>query len=83
MDDQLYLVQPYVARGRGLVAQPARLMADAAEARRLGRSLARFRAGVVVLSQSVDPLTDRRGPPKALAIFGQVPDGWSPLATAA
>lgn len=83
MHEQFFMVQPYIARGRGLVAQPVQLMTDAAEARRVGRSLARFRAGVVVLSQSVDPLTDRRGPPKALAIFGQVPDGWEPLATAA
>ena len=83
MHETVFVVQPYVARGRGLVPQPARVVANAAEACRLGRSLARFRAGVVVLSQSVDPLSAWRGAPKALAVYGRVPDGWKPLDEAA
>ena len=83
MADVVYLVQPYVARGRGLVAQPARLYSDESSARRAGGTLARFRDGVVVLSQSFDPVTLRKDRPDTLAVHGVVPEGWGGTVRAA
>lgn len=83
MDDAMFLVQPYLAKATGLVALPAQAFADAASARRAGWRLARYKAGVVVLSQSVDLLAARRGRPAVLAIHGHVPESWGALARAA
>lgn len=83
MDDPMFLVQPYLAKATGLVAQPAQAFADAASARQAGRRLARFRAGVVVLSQSVDLLSVRGERPAVLAIYGRVPKQWGAVAKAA
>lgn len=83
MDDAVFLVQPYQAKATGLVAQPAQVFADAASARRAGWRLARYRAGVVVLSQSVDLLSARCDRPAVLAIHGRVPESWEGVARAA
>ena len=83
MDDAVFLVQPYLAKATGLVAQPAQAFADAASARRAGWRLARYKAGVVVLSQSVDLLSTRGERPAVLAIYGRVPESWGGVAKAA
>lgn len=83
MDDAMFLVQPYLAKATGLVALPAQAFADAASARRAGWRLARYKAGVVVLSQSVDLLSARRERPAVLAIHGRVPEIWGAVARAA
>ena len=84
MTDQLiYIVQPYVVKPHRLVAQPAQVFEDETAARRAGGRLSRFRAGVVVLAQAVDPVTRAKGRPHPLAIHGRVPEGWTALAEAA
>jgi hypothetical protein len=79
----VFIIQPYAAKPHRLVPQPAQLFDDEACARRAASRLARFRAGVVVLSQTVDPLTARRGRPATLAIHGRVPEAWTQVQSAA
>lgn len=75
-EQTLFIVQPYRSKPHRLVALPAQVFDDESDARRAARSLARFRAGIVVLSQTVDPATAQKGRPATLAIHGQVPEGW-------
>ena len=79
----IFIVQPYLAKPHRLLAQPAQIYDDETEARRAGGRLARFRAGVVVLSQAIDPVTQAKAVPRPLAIHGQVPQAWTGLAKAA
>lgn len=83
MDESMFLVQPYIVKATGLVAQAALAFHDAASARRAGCRLARYKAGVVVLSQSGDLLSTRCDRPAVLAIHGRVPDSWGAIARAA
>lgn len=76
-DHTVYIVQPYVAKPHRLVPQPAQAFEDEGSARRAAGRLARFRAGVLVLSQAIDPFTAQKGVPATLAIYGQVPEGWT------
>ena len=82
MTETLFIVQPYQSKPHRLVALPAQIFDDEASARRAAHRLARFRAGIVVLSQEVDPLTWKRALPFALAIHGQVPDDWKAVRAA-
>ncbi len=83
MSETIFVVQPYQAKPHRLIALPAQVFDDEAAARRAGGRLARFRAGVVVLSQTIDHATSVRGKPAPLAIHGKVPDGWKSLSRAA
>ena len=83
MDHEIFIVQPYVTKATGLVAQPAQMFPDAASARRAGGRLSRWRAGVVVLSQRVGGVSARHGAPKTIAVYGAVPEAWRALAKAA
>ncbi len=82
MTETVFIVQPYQAKPHRLVALPAQMFDDEASARQAARRLARFRAGIVVLSQAVDPVTAKKEVPAALAIHGQVPEGWRALRAA-
>ncbi|WP_131113724.1 hypothetical protein [Lichenihabitans psoromatis] len=75
-DQTLFIVQPYRAMPHRLIALAAQVYADETSARRAGNRLARFRTGVVVLSQAVDVEAARRSVPATLAIHGQVPEEW-------
>jgi hypothetical protein len=75
-EQTLFIVQPYQAKPHRLVPLSAQVFDDEGSARRAGSRLARFRAGVVVLSQTVDAATARKDLPATLAIHGEVPDAW-------
>lgn len=81
--DLIYIVQPYVVKPHRLVALPAQIFEDETTARRAGGRLSRFRAGVVVLAQAIDPVTRVKGRPRPLAVHGTVPEGWTALDEAA
>lgn len=83
MREEHFIVQTYRAKAERLVAQPAEFYDDEASARAAARRIARFRAGVVLASQSVDLITGQRQRPAALAIHGQVPPAWGGLGRAA
>lgn len=76
-DHLIYIVQPYVVKPHRLVALPAQVFEDETTARRAGGRLSRYKAGVVVLAQAVDPVTRAKGRPRPLAVHGQVPEGWA------
>ena len=82
MIETLFIVQPYRAKPHRLVPLPAQLFDDERSARQAGARLARFRSGIVVLSQTIDHATAGKGRPTALAIHGQVPDSWTALKAA-
>ena len=83
MTETLFILQPYQAKPHRLVPLPAQVFDDEAAARRAAGRLARFRAGIVVMAQEVDPVTARKGRPAPLAIHGRVPDEWRALPAAA
>ncbi len=72
----LFFVQPYVMRRRKLLASGATAFEEAADAVAAGARIARFRPGVVVMSQVVDARTGHMGKPEIIAIHGRVPDAW-------
>lgn len=76
MTDTLFVVQAYRAKRDRLVALPAQVFGSEGAARQMAGRLARFRDGIVVLSQTVDHGTAQRGRPVALAIHGAVPGDW-------
>ena len=72
----LFFVQPYLMRKQKLQADGARTFINDGEALQVGADLARWRAGVVVMSQSYDTERQVLGRPQVLRIHGQVPDEW-------
>jgi hypothetical protein len=75
-EQTLFIVQPYQAKPHRLVPLSAQVFDDEGSARRAGSRLARFRAGVVVLSQTIDTVTARKDLPATLAVHGEVPGAW-------
>ena len=82
MTETLFVVQAYRTKLDRLVALPAQVFGSESAARHAAGRLARFRAGIVVLSQTVDHRTAQRGRPVALAIHGMVPGDWQVRAAA-
>lgn len=72
-----FFVQPYIVRRHKLMASGALAFDTRADAIAAGARLARFRAGIVVLSQMVDAATGKLGRPEILATHGRVPAGWT------
>lgn len=72
----LFFVQPYVLRRGKLMASGASVFEEAADALAAGNRLARFRPGVVVISQAVDGRSGSMSKPEVLAVYGRVPEGW-------
>ncbi len=75
----MFCVQPYSIKRHKLVAAGAMVFKDGDTAIAAGRRLARARAGIVVLSQDFDARLGRLGPPRVMAIHGQVPPSWRQL----
>ena len=71
-----FFVQPYRIKHQRFVPAGAMTFEDEAGAAVAGLRAARFRPGVVVLSQDVDGRTGFRGKPRVIAIHGRVPDPW-------
>ena len=78
--ETLFFVQPYRLKHHRLVAGGALAFDDQDEAISAGRRTARFRPGVVVLSQEIDTRSGHKGKPNVIAIHGRVPDPWRALA---
>lgn len=78
----LFFVQPYLLRRGKLRASGASVFDEAADALAAGLRSARFRPGVVVISQTVDGRSGSLGKPDVLAIHGRVPEGWRDAAAA-
>ena len=72
----LFFAQPYDLRRQKLVAGGAQTFLHEHEALRVGATLARRRAGVVVLSQSYDAERQKLNRPVVLRIHGRVPADW-------
>ena len=72
----LFFVQPYLLRRGRLMASGASMFDEAADALAAGSRSARFRPGVVVISQAVDGRSGYMGKPEVLAIHGRVPEAW-------
>ena len=72
----LFFVQPYVRRRRKLVASGATTFEEEADALAAGARIARFRPGVVVVSQVVDARTGTMARPEIIAVHGRIPDAW-------
>ena len=79
----LFFVQPYVEKRHKLVASGALTFRDDAEALQVGATMARRRAGVVVLAQSYDPQKQNLSRPVVLRVHGKVPGEWTELNRAA
>ena len=73
----MFIVQPYQAKPHRLVGLAAQVFDDERSARAAARRLARFRAGIVVLAQTIDVATARKGKPSTIAIHGTVPAVWN------
>jgi hypothetical protein len=81
--EQVFFVQPYVLRARGIVGRAAQPCRSAESARRTGARLARRFEGIVVGVQDYDARSGRVGRPVVLAVHGTVPDDWTQAPRAA
>ena len=73
----LFFVQPFVVRRHKLAASGALTFLDQGEALDAGATLARRRAGIVVLAQSYDAARQSLTRPRVLRIHGKVPAEWT------
>lgn len=73
----LFFVQPYSIRRHKLVAGGAQTFRSGGEALQAGATLARSRAGIVVMSQSYDAERQVLNRPTVLRVYGRVPGEWA------